>query len=172
MEDGAGALGTVRPVDFDDVFRRHFTAMVRSLSVACGDHEVAADAVQDAFERAFVRWRRIARYDDPVAWIRHVALNRIRDHFRRTARRDRAVLRLASEPDLTVPAPTEPGPDADVAAALAALPRQQRVAAALFYVEGLSVLETARSMDLSEGAVKYHLHAARRSLREVWEGER
>ena len=42
---------------------------------------VAEDAVQDAFERAFVHWRRIARYDDPAGWIRHVALNRLRDHL-------------------------------------------------------------------------------------------
>ena len=41
----------------------------------------------------------------------------------------------------------------------ARLPRQQQIAVSLFYVEQLSVREIATSMKLSEGAVKYHLHA-------------
>lgn len=149
------------PVDFDEMFRDTYWPMVRSLAVACGDAQVAEDAVQDAFERAFVRWRRIARYDDPPSWVRHVALNRLRDHFRREEHRRKAVDRLASQTAVTVPAPEPPG---DVGPLLASLPTQQRVAAALFYVDDLSVAEIASSMRLSEGAVKYHLHAARRAL--------
>jgi RNA polymerase sigma-70 factor (ECF subfamily) len=144
--------------------------MVRSLSVACGDREAAADAVQDAFTRAFVRWRKISRYDDPAGWIRHVALNRLRDHFRRSERGRRAVERLGGQTDHAMEGPELPAesPDA-LAGAVARLPKQQRIAVALYYVEQLSVLEVADSMGLSEGAVKYHLHAARTSLREVVE---
>ena len=50
--------------------------------------------------------------------------------------------------------------------AISRLPRQQRIAVSLFYVEQLSVREIATSMKLSEGAVKYHLHAGRAALRE------
>ena len=53
--------------------------------------------------------------------------------------------------------------------AVASLPQQQRVAVALFYVEQLSVQEVAESMRLSTGAVKYHLHAARKTLRKTVE---
>jgi RNA polymerase sigma-70 factor, ECF subfamily len=153
---------TAAPADFDDTFRNSYWPMVRSLSVACGDRDVAEDAVQDGFERAFVRWRRISRYDDPAGWIRHVALNRLRDHFRRDERRRRALERLAAEPDRALHAG---GVATDVEALLAGLPQQQRIAAAFFYVEDLSVREVATSMRLSEGAVKYHLHAARSALK-------
>ena len=156
--------GATDAADFDDTFRESYWPMVRSLAVACGDRAVAEDAVQDAFERAFVRWRRIATYDDPAGWIRHVALNRIRDHHRRDTRKHKAVARLATEAATTVPPPEVPG---DVDALLAQLPQQQRIAAALFYVEDLSVREVATSMKLSEGAVKYHLHAARAALAEL-----
>ena len=54
MEDGQEA-GPDGSSDFDDTFRRCFGPMVRSLAVAAGDREVAADCVQDAFMRAFVR---------------------------------------------------------------------------------------------------------------------
>jgi len=158
------------PADFDTTFREQYEPMVRSLSVACGDREVAADAVQDAFTRAFVRWRKISRYDNPAGWIRHVALNRLRDHFRHSERGRRAVERLGGQTDHVVDGPEPPteAPDA-LAGAVAELPKQQRIAVALYYVEQLSVLEVADSMGLSEGAVKYHLHAARTSLREVVE---
>jgi RNA polymerase sigma-70 factor, ECF subfamily len=152
---------------FEDVFREHYEAMVRSLALACGDREVAADCVQDAFVRAYVRWRRIARYDDPVGWIRRVALNRIRDHFRKTLRGGQAVARLAGEPARVDPGPGESPPP--IEELLDRLPPQQRTAAALFYVEQLSVREVATSMELSEGAVKYHLHAARTALRPIVE---
>jgi RNA polymerase sigma-70 factor, ECF subfamily len=165
MEDGQeAALG--RSLDFDDTFRRCFGPMVRSLAVAAGDREVAADCVQDAFMRAYVRWNRVSRLDDPVGWIRHVAVNRMRDHFRKLERGGRAFARLRTQHPVVTGAPKEP---TELAALLAQLPTQQRIAAALFYVDDLSVADVALAMDLSEGAVKYHLHAARTTLRDALE---
>jgi RNA polymerase sigma-70 factor (ECF subfamily) len=155
--------------DFDAVFRHHYEPMVRSLAVATGDREAAADAVQDAFIRAFSRWRRISRYDNPAGWVRHVALNRLRDHFRRVERGRRAVDRLGHQEQNVIDAPALPNDDTALLDAVASLPRQQRVAVALFYVEQLSVQEVADAMRLSEGAVKYHLHAARKTLRSTVE---
>ncbi|HUI48020.1 MAG TPA: sigma-70 family RNA polymerase sigma factor [Acidimicrobiia bacterium] len=152
-------------LDFDDTFRRCFGPMVRSLAVAAGDREVAADCVQDAFMRAFMRWKHVSRLDDPVGWIRHVAVNRMRDNFRKRERGGRAYARLRAQEPMFVEAPGEPSQPQELAALLGQLPAQQRVAAALFYVEDLSVGEVADAMGLSEGAVKYHLHAARATLR-------
>jgi RNA polymerase sigma-70 factor (ECF subfamily) len=158
--------GPPAAAEFDAVFREHYERMVGALAVASGDREAAADAVQDAFTRAYVRWRRISRYEDPAGWIRHVALNRLRDHFRRAERGRRAVDRLSNRADHVVDAPEPPVDDTGLLDAVAELPQQQRVAAALFYVEQLSVQEVADAMKLSSGAVKYHLHAARNALRE------
>jgi RNA polymerase sigma-70 factor (ECF subfamily) len=131
--------------------------------VACGDREAAADAVQDAFTRAYARWRRISRYEHPAGWIRHVALNRLHDHFRHEARGVRARERMAGHAPTTADAPELP--DDALMTAVRALPPQQQIAVSLFYVEQLSVREIAASMKLSEGAVKYHLHAGRGALR-------
>ena len=166
MGDGKNRPAAAGPVDFDDTFRRCYGSMVRSLAVAAGDREVAADCVQEAFTRAFVRWGRVSRLDDPVGWIRHVAVNRMRDHFRRSERGRRAVDRLGSQTTFAAAAPAEPS---ELGALLATLPTQQRIAAALFYVEELSVNEIAQAMHLSDGAVKYHLHAARKTLRDALE---
>jgi RNA polymerase sigma-70 factor (ECF subfamily) len=117
-----------------------------------------------------VRWRRISRYDHPAGWIRHVALNRLRDHFRHETRGEKVRERLQGDAATVEPAPDVA--DEGLAAAVTGLPRQQRVAVSLFYVEQLSVREIAASMKLSEGAVKYHLHAGRASLRDWVEADR
>ena len=152
-----------RRTDLDQLFRDHYPRLVRSLGLACGDVEQAADAVQEAFVRAHVRWRRLRHYEDPVGWIRRVAVNLLRDEHRRSVRKRRAVDRLAVE---RAPSGADPEPDG-LQAILDELPRQQRTAVALYYVDGLSVSEVADAMRLAEGSVKSHLHDARRKLRAV-----
>ena len=94
MLDTAPVVATTP--DFEAVFRDAFEPMVRALTVASGSRTVAEDCVQEAFSRAFVRWRRIGGYDDPAGWIRHVAVNVMRDHHRREQRKHRAVTRMAA----------------------------------------------------------------------------
>ena len=49
--------------------------------------------------------------------------------------------------------------------AMGELPARQRTAIALFEIEQMSIREIAESMELSEGAVKFHIHEARKTLR-------
>ena len=147
--------------DVTTLFNLHYARLVRSLTVICGNSEEAADAVQEAFVKAHLKWRKISTYDDPVGWIRRVAINKVRDGHRSRVRRDRAVERMGHE---TILMSEQPAID-EVAELLATLPKQQRAAAAMFYVEQLSVLEIAEALEVSEGAVKFHLHQARQKLR-------
>jgi len=153
---------------FDDLFRAHYDRLVRSLTVACGDREQAADAVQEAFVKAHVRWRRIGRYDDPIGWVRRVAINQLRDDHRRTSRKLRALTRLAAR----TPDSEQPGEPDELGLLLARLPRQQRIATALYYVDELSIAEIAATLGLAEGTVKSHLHDARQRLRSALDDER
>ena len=147
--------------DLESLFRAHHGRLVRALTVACGNEQIAADAVQVAFVKAHLKWRSIMSYDDPVGWIRRVAINNMRDEHRRESRKQRVVDRLGAEPEVQVQAPQLD----EVAVMLAGLPRQQRLSLALFYVDGLSVAETAATLGISEGAVKFHLHQGRSTLR-------
>lgn len=148
---------------FDD----HYARLVRALTIVAGDPESAADAVQEAFVKAHLRWRKISRYEDPVGWIRRVAINHLRDDHRRGSRKRRALERLSAQPK----APVESPPIDEFDRLLAELPRQQRATTALFYVDGLTVAEIAGSLEIAEGTVKSHLHDARRRLRPVLENE-
>ncbi len=142
----------------------HHASLVRSLTAITGDSELAADAVQDAFQRAYLRWGRISRYDNPVTWVRRVAINRSRDLIRSDQRRRRNENRAA--PDEAV---ADPEPETHLIPLFGRLPERQRVAMALYYLEGLSVDQVADQMSLSQGAVKYHLHEGRERLRPLLE---
>lgn len=163
---GRGAARRDRP-EFDVIFDSHYERLVRALTLVAGDAETAADAVQEAFVKAHLRWRRIGRYDDPVGWIRRVAINQLRDDHRRRGRKQRALTRLASR-DVAVAMPPELD---EFDRLLAQLPKQQRATTALFYVDGLSVAEIASALGIAEGSVKSHLHDARRRLKPVLERE-
>jgi RNA polymerase sigma-70 factor (ECF subfamily) len=116
--------------------------------------------------KAHLKWRTVGQYDDPVGWIRRVAINRLKDGYRRDARKERAVTRLGNSTEWAAPGP-EPDTSADLADVLAELPRQQRLAIAFYYLDSLSVAETAAALGVSEGAVKFHLHQGRERLRAV-----
>jgi RNA polymerase sigma-70 factor (ECF subfamily) len=150
--------------DVEDLFRANYERLVRVLTAASGDAGDAADAVQEAFVQAYVHWRRVRTYDDPVAWIRHVALHRVLNARRSRERRARALGRFGARAD-EVSAPTEAGDRrVDVSRALAQLPPRQRAVVALHYFAQLSVREVADAMGTSEGTVKSQLHDARRAL--------
>lgn len=147
--------------DFDQLFAEHYERLVRALTVVAGNRETAEDAVQEAFVKAHLRWHKIGRYDDPVGWIRRVAINRLRDVHRSHERRRGVLRRLASRTEVEH---LDPEID-EFDQILATLPRQQRAATALFYVEGLGIAEIADILEIAEGSVKSHLYDARRRLR-------
>ena len=149
--------------DFDQAFVDHYERLVRALTIVAGDREVAADAVQEAFIKAHLRWRTVSRYDDPVGWVRRVAINRLHDGHRREQRKRRALGRLGRA---TQTVAVDPEID-EFDRLLAALPRQQRATTALYYVAGLTVAEIATALDIADGTVKSHLHDARRKLRPI-----
>lgn len=156
---------SARPKSVEDLFRMSYSPLLRTLTVvALGDSEAAADALQDAFVRAHVRWSRISRYDNPTAWVRRVALNRLSNHFRKIERGRRAQQRLggqdAIEPTL---------PEIDLVREFKSLPDRQRTAAALYYIDGFSVNEIADAMGIAAGTAKRHLYRAREALRVTME---
>lgn len=158
--------------EFERFFLANYERLVNSLTAVVGDREVARDCVQEAFIKASTRWRRIRRYDDPASWVRRVAINRGRDVHRAGQRRKRRETLVA--PHETESVPDNTGRVADsmrLVELLNLLPKQQRIAASLFYVEDLSISEISESIGISKGAVKFHLNQARSTLRAAIEHE-
>jgi DNA-directed RNA polymerase specialized sigma24 family protein len=91
-EEPTGGPGSAR--SFEELFAASYGRLVGLLFAFLHDQAQAEDAVQDAFASALLRWRVLRGYHDPEAWVRTVAFRRAIDHHRRSARQQRALLRL------------------------------------------------------------------------------
>jgi RNA polymerase sigma-70 factor (ECF subfamily) len=128
------------------------------------DDETAQEIAAEAFTRLMARWQ---RPDNPHAFLYKVATNLVRDHWRRDARRRRALVTAAGgHRDVTV---VGVGHDAELRALLAELTDRQRTAVVLHYLAGFSVREVAELERRPEGTVKSDLYQARRRLRTLLE---
>lgn len=148
-------------MNFEGFFREQYPLVYRTVLAFCGDRELAADATQEAFVRAYERWGRLE--DEPWAggWTATTALNLTRRLSRRSAR-TRAVERKKF---MARPAP-ETADWYPVHQALASLPFRQRQVVVLHYFSDLSIAQVAELIHTSEGTVKAHLFRARRTLGE------
>lgn len=148
--------------EFELFFVAHFAAVRDTVRWVCGDPGRADDATQEAFIKAYARWGRVRRFDDPVAWIRRVAINATRDAARSERRRaDREARAHAPWPPPIVPDVQHDSP----LELLRQLPERQRAVAALYYLDGLSTAEIADALGIAEGTVRFHLSHARTTLR-------
>lgn len=154
---------TVTCVGVDDLRDLYVAAHARLVAVVAsvtGDVTEAEDCVQEAFARAMPRWRRIAGYDDPEAWIRQVAINLARSRWRRAVRGAQLHREAARPGDV---APLSPDHVA-LLAALKQLPEEQRDAIVLHYLVDRPVDEIAARQGVAVGTVKARLSRGRRTL--------
>jgi RNA polymerase sigma-70 factor (sigma-E family) len=149
------------PPTFDEIYAAHYADLTVQLYAYFGDRQEAQDVVQEAFCRALARWKSVALYDDPVAWIRRVAWNLAVSRWRRT-RTALTFLRKqrTDEPQVDGPTPERVA----LVEALGTLPATHRRAMVLHYLADLPVLEIAEREGVAEGTVKSWLHRGRAAL--------
>jgi RNA polymerase sigma-70 factor, ECF subfamily len=122
--------------------------------VMTGDLPTAQDLVQETLLRTWVRWSRISKYDDPLAWARHVLYN-----LAVSKRRSEGLRRSTTQEAQTIPPPNET--HLMLASALRSLSKNQMRALVLHDGAGLSVKEVAADMKVAEGTVKAWLSRGR-----------
>ncbi len=149
------------PLTFDRFYRDNYRAVVGLVYALSGSRSVAEELAQDAFLAAHRRWGDIARYDNPGAWVRRVAMNGARSRRRRARSELRALVRLRGARQLPVELPDDEG---RFWAAMRSLPRRQAQVLALHYYEDRSINEIAQTLACSDGTVRAHLHRGRSAL--------
>jgi RNA polymerase sigma-70 factor (ECF subfamily) len=147
---------------FDESFRADYPRVVRVVAPIVGSVQDAEALTQDAFVKAYTRWRRVGSYDRPGAWVQRVA---IRDAVRFAERRSRPV------PELSVPGDSAESVvrTVDLHSAIGALPVKQRACVVLHYLADWPVAEVAEAIGCKESTVRVHLHRARAALARVLE---
>jgi RNA polymerase sigma-70 factor (ECF subfamily) len=163
---------------FELLYARHKGPLFRYLDRRCFSHETAEEIFQEVWTRvigARTRYRPTAKF---TTWLYQLAHNCYVDHVRRSSRR----VRLVGDEEATVAAP-DPERSAleqiadeelarDFAAALAALPAEQKNAFLLHEEAGLTLAEIAQVTGVSRETVKSRLRYALGKLRRALDSAR
>ena len=142
---------------YAQLFSAEFSHVRRTVFVLVRSSAAAEDITQDAFVQLLLHWPKVSRFDRPDAWVRRVAIRLAVRHLKREGRRQ--LVESSLEPPYD-----RPGPDPDMAAAIATLAPQQRAVLVLFYYEDRPMKEICFLLDISESTGFVHLHRARRRL--------
>lgn len=137
-----------------------------------GNADLAEDIVQDALLRAIATPAGYAGRAKPLTWLSAIALNVLRDHYRRPGTRAEveadatALEALPAGGDDVVLALMRDEMGTCIADHLQALPDRQREVLTLHDIGGASHAEVAEALGIAEGNARVLLHRARAALRE------
>ena len=149
--------------DLDELYSASYRQLVVQLFAICGDLADAEDAVQEAFVTAIRKRRQLARVGNPEAWVRTVALNRLRTGWRHAL--------VVRKYQAAVPGPlaeVEVGPEhVAIVTALAQLDADQRQVVVLHHLGDLGTAEISVELGIPEGTVKSRLSRARSRLADL-----
>ena len=155
------------------LYQEHFDRVFRYIAYLTGDTQAAEDLVQETFARAFVSLPAFEGRAPLIGWLRGIAVNIVRKHWRSRSRGDRAMDRLEqmSRDDVT-------GPDADpegghlrqrraevLLVVLESLPPPLREAFVLCDLQDMPAAEAAAELGVSQGNLRVRATRARARIR-------
>ncbi len=164
------------PAAFRIVYDRHVVRVHAFLLRRTGDAAAAFELTAETFARAWLSLGRFTdRGDGAGPWLFGIARNVLAGSVRDRAIEQRARRGLGLEAAEGVAAPRDAwlvGLDADLAAALAALPDAQRRAVEIRVLDGSDYAEVGRALEISPGAARVRVHRGLASLRRLVRGDR
>ena len=165
------AASLAEPDQFTAVFDRHSGEILRYVYARLGP-DLAEDVTAETFLAAFrCRNRYNGAWPDARPWLYGIAMRQISRHRRVEARRVRLLLSALPDgpaedhSDRAAERVTAQGLGPRLAAAVAALPRQDRELLLLVAWAELSYAEAAAALSTTIGAVKARLHRIRVRMR-------
>ena len=159
---------------YGELVRRHRSALYANCVGLLRDAALAEDAAQEAILRAMLGVGRLRDPERFSAWLTGIGLNVCRGMMRTRSRGDWSwqAIQGGHQDGFEQDAADDPQLAAEVSdtalgvgAAVAALPSGQREAVVRFYLQGLTIAETAQKLGIGTGAVKTRLYKARATLR-------
>ena len=157
----------------DALVDRHHGIVFRTCAVILGDEDLAADASQNCFLKAF---QAVDRFRGEAAfrtWLLAIAGNEAKGLLRKAKRRREEIL---DDVDVLRAPGNDPSEEvairseiARIREVLAKLPEKQRLSVTLRIFDGLSFREIGESIDSSEGSARVNYHHGIGRLRELLE---
>lgn len=151
---------------FEEYVRLRGPALVRFARLLAGDDQLAEDLCQEVLARAYLRWRKILRTDQPDLYVRRMVVNARASWWRRRSNRERPADLATIEPRRTAAGPETDAAERDALwRRVRRLPDRQRAVIALRYYEDLDDAAIARILNCSAVTVRTHAMRALATLR-------
>jgi RNA polymerase sigma-70 factor (sigma-E family) len=139
----------MRDAGFEAFIRGEYRRVVRTAYWMTGDQQDAADLAQEAFTRAYERWRTVSRMDRPDAWVQRVVVN-----LALSERRRRRIMKMVRSREQIGVVPEIQVPDPALRDALLALTPAQRSVIVLRYYVDRSIDDVASDLGKRPGTVR------------------
>ena len=160
--------------EFHVIVSLHSAAMFRTAYGITGDYVLAEDAVQDAFVRAWKRFKQFQPNTNLRNWLTRILVNRVIDLSRRKQLPTVDIAKAETKPS-PVRGPEESLLSLDdrhrLDVALRTLSAEHRVVVVLRFYEQMTVPEIASATGWREGTVKSRLSRAMTTLRDTIGGD-
>ncbi|UIJ34936.1 SigE family RNA polymerase sigma factor [Allobranchiibius sp. GilTou73] len=145
-------MNTADTEEFEQFVRVSSPGLLRTAWLLCGDPHRAEEMVQESLERVYLRWGRVRRGGQPLAYTRRVLINVNTDRWRRTHEEvltyDGWVAESAAVDDSAV------GDRDQVIRLLRLLPPREREVVVLRHYADMSERDVADLLQVSVGTVK------------------
>lgn len=151
--------------DFDTFYATSSRRVLAHVAMMVGSQAEAEDSVAEAYLRAWNRWHKISRYENPEAWVRQVAYRHAVSTWRKAVNRLYAHRRDTSDRNADVLSLDHVGPDhVAIVAALRRLPARQRQVIVLYHLVDLSVAEIHQETGIPVGTITTWLARGRQAM--------
>ena len=156
----------------DEAFVRlveeHQASLLRTCYLCLGDRSLAEDAVQETFVKAYRSMASFRGECSQHTWLVKIAMNVCRD-LRRTAW-FRLTDRRVTPDMLPERAAAASSRDVELTEAVLHLPVRLRETVLMYYYHGMTVMEIAGALGVTQSSVSGRLQRARHKLRDALEG--
>ena len=149
----------------EELIDQHGDDILRLCLLYMGERQLAEDAFQETFVRAWRHMNTFRGESSAKTWLSHIAVNVCRDMLRTPWLRMRRSARSVEEME-HLPAP-DAAPRHELMDAIRALPDKYREVIVLVYVQDMKLREAAAQLRLPVPTVSTRLRRARARLRQL-----
>lgn len=148
-------------IELERLITQYGDGLLRVCLLYLKDYALAEDAVQETYLRAYRSYSRFEGRSSEKTWLTAIAINVCRNMLRspwrkRTVGEEALQYLRSDDPEL---------PDPTVSRAVMKLPKDQREAVILHYVQGMKIREIAQMLGIPLQTVSSRLSRARQKLR-------
>lgn len=173
----AVAVNSTVESSFDDIVQDHWPSIFYFVLASVRDWNLAEDLTQDCFSKAFGGWNSFRGDSTVNTWLRHIALNVIRNSLRSKGTQFwRHALSIEATVEDYLMDKRQPSPEAitlhretvrAIWKAAEKITLKQRLVLQLRFARDLGLAEIAVVMGITESAAKVDLFRAVRSVRKI-----